>query len=59
MMANREFEREAAYRNRLAILIALVAHLILLGAIVFHSDIQGLIGKDNQPKSAAESVLQP
>jgi hypothetical protein len=40
-------------------LIALVAHLILLGAIVFRSDIQGLIGKDNQPESAAKSVLQP
>jgi hypothetical protein len=40
-------------------LIALVAHLILLGAIAFRSDIQGLIGKYTQPKSAAKAILQP
>ncbi len=45
MMTNQKFEREAAYRNRVAVLVALVFHLALLGAVVFRSDFQQLIEK--------------
>ncbi len=56
MMANKKFEREAAFRNRLAILVALVFHLLLLGAVVFKADIQRIVeGKT----TATELDLSP
>ncbi len=59
MMANKKFEKEAAYRNRLAILLALLAHLFVLGAIVYQSDIQGLIYKIGGQDKVEKNRIQP
>lgn len=59
MMANKKFQEEAAFRNRVAILIALVAHLLVLGVIAYRSDIQELVKKSNLSNSLEEVRLRP
>jgi hypothetical protein len=58
MITNRKFEREAAYRSRLAILVALVFHLVLLGYFVFKPEIQAFMQKIKQ-QNATEVAGRP
>ena len=58
MMTNHKFERESAFRSRVAILVALVVHLLLLGAVFYQSD-SNKVKKIDSTKKEKPTQPQP
>ncbi|MBK9015672.1 MAG: hypothetical protein IPM82_17285 [Saprospiraceae bacterium] len=55
MMTNRKFENAAALRSRIALLVALVVHIALIGFLVLRSEnSSGISAKTKEPINPAQ-----